>query len=133
MTQKLMFGMAALGLLGGMAAAQAKPAEPVKAADAAKAGKKVDVERKIVRWPGGWMYLDTPGVIYHDGSPKPGAANVIMDSGNGVGNKIVLDTGDGPGVTVIRNVRNGVGNTLTVTPKGPVIELPPEPKAPAKK
>ncbi|MDB5307602.1 MAG: hypothetical protein JWO38_1804 [Gemmataceae bacterium] len=107
-------GVIALGLLGGAVPAPAQP--PAAPAP----------QRQIVRWPGGWMYLDEPGVIYHDGSaPKPGSTTMIAGSANGVGNRIVVDNDGAPGVTVLRNVRNGVGNSVTVTPAGPVFDLSP--------
>ena len=92
--------------------------------------------RPIIRWPGGWMYLDKPGVINHDGAaPKMGSTTVITGSANGVGNSIVVDNGKSSGKTILRNVRNGIGNSITVTPKGPVFEVKPEkmPSTPAEK
>lgn len=132
MTRKLLSGVAVLGLMTGFVAAADTPAPPAK-----EKSPTPDPSRKIVRWPGGWMYLDAPGVIYHDSTPSPksgvaGATNVIMDSANGVGNSITIDNGGKPGVTVLRNVRNGIGNKITVTPDGPVIELPAKPVVPAK-
>jgi hypothetical protein len=131
MTSYFLPGVAALGLVGGLAGgAGADPPAPAPAAPAAPA-KSADPQRQIIRWPGGWMYLDQPGVIYHDRT-APGPATVVTNSANGVGNRIVIDTGGAGGVTVVRNVRNGVGNSLTVTPAGPVIELPAaKPPAPA--
>lgn len=107
-------GVAALGLMGGVAAAQPPAGGP---------------HAQIIRWPGGWMSLDGPEVIVHQTAPA-GSATTITDSANGVGNQIVVDNGGAPGVTVLRNVRNGVGNSVTVTPDGPVIELPPRDPAP---
>src|SRR5580704_9514816 len=110
-------GVMALGLLG-----NAVCADPPAAATP---------QRQIIRWPGGWMYLDEPGVIYHDGSaPKTGSTTVITGSANGIGNKIVIDNGKSAGTTILRNVRNGFGNSVTVTPNGPVFEPKPE-KTPA--
>jgi len=85
-----------------------------------------DANRKFVRWPGGWMYLDEPGVIYHDDTaPKGGGSmNIITDSANGIGNSIVID-GQTKGTTILRNARNGIGNSITVTPKGPIIDVTP--------
>ena len=121
MTSKILCpGVFALGLLGcAIAASAAPPSAPAQ-------------QRQIIRWPGGWMYLDEPGVIYHDAAaPKTGSTTAISGSANGVGNKIVVDNGKSSGVTVIRNSRNGVGNSVTVTPSGPVFETTPAKPAPA--
>ena len=105
----------ALGLFGNSAYAEDPPVH--------------SPQRQIVRWPGGWMFLDEPGVIYLVGaSPKNGSATVITSSANGVGNKIVVDNGKSSGTTVLQNVRNGVGNSVTVSPNGPVFEPKPDKK-----
>jgi len=103
-------GVVVLGLMGGAAPPPAAPAAP---------------HRQIIRWPGGWMYLDEPGVIYRQAAPA-GGTTTITDSANGIGNSIVVNNGGNPGVTILRNVRNGIGNTVTVTPAGPVIDLSPK-------
>lgn len=108
-------GVIALGLLGSSVLA-GDPAVPA-------------LNRQIIRWPGGWMYLDEPGVIYRDGSvQKTVSTTVITGSANGIGNKIVVDNGKSSGTTILQNVRNGAGNSVTVTPSGPVIEAKPEKK-----
>ncbi len=128
-------GLLSLGLLGAAVATAADPA-PAPKADPAKAAKGPDMTRKVIRWPGGWMYKDEPGVIYHTDGTKDGKrttvsgpTTVITDSGNGNNNHIEIDTGGKPGLTVLRNVRNGSNNTIKVTPEGVVIDA--TPKAPA--
>lgn len=122
MFRKLLPAIAALGFVGAIAIAADPPAK-----DAAKTVKTPDPSRKIIKWPGGWMYVDEPGVIYHDNSaPKGPSMNLIENSGNGIGNSIIID-GSAPGTTVIKNSRNGIGNTLRVTPEGPVIDLSAKP------
>ena len=122
MFRKILPGVAALGLLGSVALA----ADPPAKGPAAKA-KTPDPNRKIIRWPGGWMYVDEPGIIYHDDTmPRGGSMNTIVNSGNGIGNSIVID-GATPGTTIVKNARNGIGNTLRVTPDGPVIDLSAKP------
>lgn len=119
-------GVVALGLLGCTAAAEAQPPPAPSPPPPRPAGGAP--QRQVIRWPGGWMYVDGPEAIMKQNGTK-GSTNVVTDSANGVGNRIVIDNGETPGVTVLRNVRNGVGNSVTVTPKGPVIELQPPPAA----
>jgi hypothetical protein len=81
--------------------------------------------RQIMRLPNGWILWDGPGVIVRvQGKDTEGATTTIVNSANGVGNRIVVNNGGASGVTVLQNVRNGVGNTVIVTPSGPVIERP---------
>jgi hypothetical protein len=113
-------GAVVLGLIGGVTASAAPPTAPPP-------------HRPVVRWPGGWMYLDEPGVIYHDGTaPDTGSTTIVAGSANGVGNRIVIDNGNSSGVTVLWNVRNGVGNSVAVTPAGPGFESPPGVTVPAR-
>ena len=128
MTRKhLALGLAALGLTAAPATAQQNPPQ-----------EKPAPQRQIVRWPGGWMFLDAPGVIYRDDAPPPapgaaagrgGSLTVVSNSGNGVGNRISVDAG-ASGLTVLHNVRNGFGNRVTVTPAGAVVVVAPARAAP---
>ncbi len=121
--KQIALGLAALGLTAAPAPAQQNPPQ-VKPAP----------RREVVRWPGGWVYLDAPGVIYRDDAPPPalgaaaaarrgGSLTVVSNSGNGVGNRISVDAG-ASGLTVLHNARNGVGNRVTVTPAGAVVIVP---------
>ncbi len=105
---------------------------PPAAARVAPAAPPVGVpQREVIRWPGGWMYLDGPEVIVRHGSTTTTSgrsSTVVSGAANGFGNSIVVDNGGSPGVTVIRNSRNGVGNSITVTPDGPVFEAPHRPQ-----
>lgn len=111
-------GVAALGFLG---------ASGVMAAEPPAAPAQAPPPRQIIRWPGGWMYVDGPSVIVRQAG-SGGSTNVITSSGNGVGNRIVVDNGGTSGVTILQNVRNGIGNSVTVTPAGPVLDLPSRPQ-----
>ena len=124
----LAHGLAALGLTAGVtppAPAQQNPPQ-VKPAP----------QREVIRWPGGWMYLDAPGVIYRDSAPPPalgaaataparraGSLTIVSNSGNGAGNRVGVDAG-ASGLTVLHNARNGFGNRVTVTPAGAVVAIP---------
>ncbi|OWK43662.1 hypothetical protein [Fimbriiglobus ruber] len=119
-------GVAALGLFGAAAPAPADPpAAPPASAPAAPARPAEQAAPQIIRWPGGWMYLNGPDTIVRQ-TGTPGSKTVITGSANGVGNKIVVDNDGTPGVTILKDVRNGVGNSVTVTPAGPVVNLPPD-------
>jgi hypothetical protein len=79
--------------------------------------------RQIFLLPNGWMLWDATGVIVRvTGKDMEGSTTTIVNSANGVGNRIVVNNGGASGVTILQNVRNGIGNSVTVTPTGTVIE-----------
>jgi hypothetical protein len=65
----------------------------------------------------GWVAAADPAPAKDQPKPR-GGLNIVIGSGNGVGNVIgVTNTGPG-GVTVIANSRNGVGNRFQVENDG---------------